>query len=75
MQRIDVEHVIPQLPHRFGYLPEEGGFAASLRAEHDDGPPSAFLSPLHHLRQGAVSVCELRLDAGREFEGNPLHVF
>jgi hypothetical protein len=39
---METEDVAPKLPKHGGRLPEEGGLAASLRAEHDDGPPSAF---------------------------------
>jgi len=74
MQRIDVKHVVSQLAQRFGGLPEEGGLAASLRAEYDDGPPRAFLGPLHHLRKGAVPIDELDLEPGEEIERNPPHV-
>ena len=71
---VEAEDVAPKLPKHGGRLPEEGGLAASLRAEHDDGPPSAFLSPLHHPSQGAVSVRELRLDAGDKLRLNPPHI-
>ena len=56
---MQVEEVAPKLPKHGGRLPEEGGFAASLWAEYDDRPPRAFLSPLHHLRKGAIPVHEL----------------
>jgi hypothetical protein len=71
---MQVEEVAPKLPHRKGGLPEEGGFAATLWAEYDDRPPRAFLSPLHHLRQGAVSVRELRLYAGDKLRHFSPHI-
>jgi hypothetical protein len=73
VKRVEVEHVVSQLPQHSGRLPEEGGFAASLRAEDHHGKPGASLRPLHHLRKGAVPIHELCLDAGRDFDLDPLH--
>jgi len=62
---VEVEDVIPKLPQRRDGLPEEGRFAATLRAKYYNRPPRALPGPVFNPPKGAVPICELDPSPGR----------